>query len=127
MPSTTTTATICTNFWRFLNTARKPNLQSVNFYRYAIAQLFKSTRTRQSPWIIGFWAGASVFSWLRKRTAPKKVRLTRKTLKPGASYIVRVPKGEGPVGSDLSAITGDLIKDVPISRRQLKNMDRTRR
>ncbi|MBT8251093.1 MAG: hypothetical protein KJN81_12585, partial [Acidimicrobiia bacterium] len=76
----------------------------MNFYRYAIAQLFKSTRTRQSPWIIGFWAGASVFSWLRKRTAPKKVRLTRKTLKPGASYIVRVPKGEGPVGSDLSAI-----------------------
>ncbi len=127
MPSTTTTATICTNFWRFLNTSRKPNLQTVNFYRYAIAQLFKSTRTRQSPWIIGFWAGASVFSWLRKRTAPKKVRLTRKTLKPGASYIVRVPKGKGPVGSDLSAITGDLIKDVPISRRQLKNMDRTRR
>lgn len=115
-------ATICTNFWRFLNTERKPNLEIVKFYSYALNQLFKSARTKQPPWLIGLWAGVSVFSYLRKRTVPNKARVTRKSLKPGASYIVRVPGGKQPVDSDLSAITGDLIVDTPVSRRKARRM-----
>lgn len=127
IPTTTINATTCTNFCRFLNTRQKPNLQFVNFYQYVISRLFRSARTKQSGWSIGFWAALTAIGYLRRRTAPTRGRLIRKNLKPGASYIVRVPPGTEPVVSDLSSITGDLIKDTPISRRQLKKLERERR
>lgn len=107
-----------------MNTERKPNLEIVNIYTYALNQLFKSTRTKQPPWLIGLWAGVSVYGWLRKRTTPNRSRVTRKSLKPGASYVVRVPGGKQPVNSDLSAITRELIVDKPVTRRQARKMER---
>jgi hypothetical protein len=58
--------------------------------------LFKSIRTASRPPVVGMWTAATVLDQIRKRKRPARELLFRKKLKPGESYVIRVPaKGEG--------------------------------
>lgn len=68
--------------------------------------LFKAIRTGRSPSVVGLWTAATVVDQLRQRTRPKKELLLRKTLKPGQSYVIRVPgKGEAALTETVPADT----------------------
>lgn len=56
--------------------------------------LFKSLRVGSPPTVVGLWAAATVVDQIRKDRRPKKERLLKKKLKPGQSYLIRVPGTE---------------------------------
>jgi hypothetical protein len=58
-------------------------------------QLFKSLRTGASPSTVGLWAAATAVDQLRKRGGrPEKELIVSKKLKPGESYVIRMPGAE---------------------------------
>jgi len=58
-------------------------------------QLFKSLRTGASPSTVGLWAAATAVDQLRKRSSrPDKELIVSKKLKPGESYVIRMPGAE---------------------------------
>jgi len=58
-------------------------------------QLFKSLRTGASPTTVGLWAAATAVDQMRKRTGrPDKELIVSKKLKPGESYVIRMPGAE---------------------------------
>lgn len=77
--------------------------------------LFRSLRTGGSPPIIGLWTAATAVDQIRKRsTRPAKELIVRKQLKPGQSYLIRVPgKGEAPLAGSLPAGTQVAEVDPP--------------
>ena len=54
-------------------------------------QFFKSLRTGSPPPAVGLWAAATVVDQLRKRSRPERELIASKKLKPGQSYVIRVP------------------------------------
>jgi hypothetical protein len=56
-------------------------------------QLFKAVRGDASSGTVGTWAAITAVDFLRRRRAKKPARelLLRKKLKPGESYVIRVP------------------------------------
>jgi hypothetical protein len=69
--------------------------------------LFKSLRVGSPPTVVGLWAAATVVEQIRKDRRPKKERLLKKKLKPGQSYLIRVPGPED--GSLAQAVAPDTV------------------
>ncbi len=67
-------------------------------------QLFRSLRTGARPSVVGLWAAATAVDQVRKRSqGPKKELIASKKLKPGESYVIRMPgKDEGSLTDALS-------------------------
>jgi hypothetical protein len=67
-------------------------------------QLFKSLRTGSSPSVVGLWAAATAVDQMRKRSPrPKKELIAKKKLKPGESYVIRMPgSDEGSLAESLA-------------------------
>ena len=65
-------------------------------------QLFKALRTGGRPPTVALWAAATVVDQIRKRQRPERELLASKKLKPGESYVIRVPgPGEAPLASTI--------------------------
>ncbi|MDH3606107.1 MAG: hypothetical protein OER12_03840 [Acidimicrobiia bacterium] len=63
-------------------------------------QLFKTLRTGGRPPTVALWAAATVVDQIRKRQRPDRELIATKKLKPGESYVIRVPKeGEASLAS----------------------------
>ena len=78
-------------------------------------QLFKSLRTGSSPSVVGLWAAATAVDQMRKRSRrPDKELIASKKLKPGESYVIRMPgKDEGSLAETVAPST--LIADIETS------------
>ena len=73
--------------------------------------LFRSIRIGSPPSIVGIWAAATVVDQIRQRRRPAKQLLLRRKLKPGQSYVIRVPgEGEGSLKEQVPA--GTVVAEV---------------
>ncbi|NNC93435.1 MAG: hypothetical protein HKN80_13180 [Acidimicrobiia bacterium] len=81
-------------------------------------QLFKSLRTGSSPSVVGLWAAATAVDQMRKRSQrPKKELIVSKKLKPGESYVIRMPgKAEGSLAESLAP--GTLVAEIETNREE---------
>ncbi len=75
-------------------------------------RLLRSLRTGGTPTSIGLWAAVNAVEQIRKRNKPEKALLVRKKLKPGETYVVRIPEeGQAPISETLasSGIGSELV------------------
>jgi hypothetical protein len=75
-------------------------------------QLFKSVRTGSSPSVVGLWAAATALDQMRKRSKSSgKELIATKRLKPGQSYVIRMPgKEEGSLAESLAP--GTVVAEI---------------
>ena len=81
-------------------------------------QLFKSLRTGSRPSVVGLWAAATAVEQMRKRsTGSGKELIATKKLKPGESYVIRMPgKEEGSLAESLAP--GTVVAEVETNREE---------
>lgn len=79
-------------------------------------QLFKSLRTGSRPSVVGLWAAATAVDQMRKRSKGSgKELIATKKLKPGESYVIRMPgKDEGSLAASLAP--GDVVAEIETNR-----------
>ena len=79
-------------------------------------QLFKSLRTGSRPSVVGLWAAATAVDQMRKRgKSSGKELIATKKLKPGESYVIRMPgKEEGSLAGSLAPDT--LVAEIETNR-----------
>ncbi|MBT8246541.1 MAG: hypothetical protein KJN73_01910 [Acidimicrobiia bacterium] len=81
-------------------------------------QLFKSLRTGSRPSVVGLWAAATAVEQMRKRSKGSgKELIATKKLKPGESYVIRMPgKNEGSMAGSLAP--GTVVAEVETNREE---------
>jgi len=76
-------------------------------------QLFKTLRTGGRPPTVALWAAATVVDQIRKRQRPDRELIATKKLKPGESYVIRVPKeGEASLASTVGNDTVAMVSSA---------------
>ena len=116
---TTRIFTSRSRFWNMIEPRRRPRLGlKMNLAGNQAKNLFKSIRTGNSPSVVGMWVAATVVDQIRKRKRPDKELLLRKKLKPGQSYLIRVP-GEGEASLAEQVPSDTVVADVADSEESI--------